>query len=266
MSWSPCFSRSVSAGGRVQVRLGHETVDGYLESLAARCRPNTVLAAGFDLRVFFSSLPKDPVEVTTADVLAFITEQRSAGDSKVTQRTPHRHSMARRDSAAHIRQARKHPHHPGRYRARPPQPELHAKQPRLEGVLDDAHHPVHGLGDQQQHCADAGKGGKELHRQPMRNIFDWGAKRAAIPRTISAMNRAASAGIAISIAPIIIRPMSSRATSPSPPASEMVPVTGTASKLSTQPRCDETVSAKNKEQGKRHQIEYPAEDGDPDRW
>ncbi|MCP4965844.1 MAG: integrase, partial [bacterium] len=46
MSWSPCFSRSVSPGGRVQVRLGHELVDDYLEFVAARSRPNTVLAAG----------------------------------------------------------------------------------------------------------------------------------------------------------------------------------------------------------------------------
>ena len=35
MCWSPRFSRSVSSGGRVQVRLGHETVDRYLEFLAA---------------------------------------------------------------------------------------------------------------------------------------------------------------------------------------------------------------------------------------
>jgi integrase/recombinase XerD len=83
MSWSPCLFRSVSSGGRVQVRLGHELVDGYLEFLAARCRPNTVLAAGFDLKVFFTLIAKDPVEVTTADVLAFITEQRSVGDPKV---------------------------------------------------------------------------------------------------------------------------------------------------------------------------------------
>jgi site-specific recombinase XerD len=75
--------RSVSSGGGVRVRLGHEVVDGYLEFLAARCRPNTVLAAGFDLKVFFTLIPRDPAEVTTADVLAFITEQRSAGDPKV---------------------------------------------------------------------------------------------------------------------------------------------------------------------------------------
>ncbi len=57
MSWSPRLIRSVSSGGRVLVRLGHEVVDGYLEFLAARCRPNTVLAAGFDLKVFFALIP-----------------------------------------------------------------------------------------------------------------------------------------------------------------------------------------------------------------
>ena len=83
MSWFPCLDRSVSSGGRVRIRLGNEVVDDYLEFLGARCRPNTVLAAGFDLKVFFTLIPKDPVEVTTADVLAFITAQRSAGDPKV---------------------------------------------------------------------------------------------------------------------------------------------------------------------------------------
>jgi site-specific recombinase XerD len=44
-----------------------------------------VLAAGFDLKVFFTLVPKDPDAVTTADVLAFITAQRSAGDPKVVR-------------------------------------------------------------------------------------------------------------------------------------------------------------------------------------
>jgi site-specific recombinase XerD len=69
----------------VLVRLGHQLVDEYLEFLAARCRPNTVLAAGFDLKVFFTLIPKNPAEVTTADVFAFITEQRSVGDPKVVR-------------------------------------------------------------------------------------------------------------------------------------------------------------------------------------
>lgn len=54
MSWSPELKRADSADGRVEDRLGHPVVDLYLEFLAVRCRPNTVLAAGFDLKVFFT--------------------------------------------------------------------------------------------------------------------------------------------------------------------------------------------------------------------
>ena len=79
MSWSPEFQRADRAGGEVEVRLGHPVVDRYLEFLAARCRPNTVLAAGFDLKVFFTLFPVEPSAVTTADVLAFITAQRAVG-------------------------------------------------------------------------------------------------------------------------------------------------------------------------------------------
>ena len=85
MVWSPCLIRSVAPGDRLCVRLGHEVVDDYLEFLAARCRPNTVLAAGFDLKVFFSLVGEDPAAVTTADVLGFITAQRSVGDRNVVR-------------------------------------------------------------------------------------------------------------------------------------------------------------------------------------
>jgi len=52
--------------------LGHRLLDDYLELVAARARPNTVLASAYDLKVFFSIIDKDPVEVCTADVFAFI--------------------------------------------------------------------------------------------------------------------------------------------------------------------------------------------------
>ena len=78
MTWIPEFKRADDAAGRIEVRLGHPVVDRYLEFLAARCRPNTVLAAGFDLKVFFTLVPVEPTEVTTADVLAFITAQRAS--------------------------------------------------------------------------------------------------------------------------------------------------------------------------------------------
>ena len=59
------------------VRLGNDLVDDYLRFAGARCRLNTVLAAGFDLKVFFGFAGKEPAGVSTADVLAFITGQRA---------------------------------------------------------------------------------------------------------------------------------------------------------------------------------------------
>ncbi|MGO8885021.1 MAG: tyrosine-type recombinase/integrase, partial [Streptosporangiaceae bacterium] len=52
-------------------------MDDYLRFVGARCRPNTVLAAGFDLKVFFAFAGKEPAEVSTADVLEFIIDQRA---------------------------------------------------------------------------------------------------------------------------------------------------------------------------------------------
>jgi integrase len=49
----------------------------YLEFLAGRCRPDTVLAAASDLRVFFMVVARPPEQVRPADVLAFITAQRT---------------------------------------------------------------------------------------------------------------------------------------------------------------------------------------------
>ncbi|WP_210407136.1 tyrosine-type recombinase/integrase [Prauserella flavalba] len=57
--------------------LGHALVDDYLAFVAARGRPNTLLAAAYDLKVFFMVVRKEPTEVVTADVFAFITAQRA---------------------------------------------------------------------------------------------------------------------------------------------------------------------------------------------
>ena len=56
---------------------GMPLLDEYLEFLEGRCRPNTVLAAAYDLQVFFAVVGKPPAEVRSADVLGFITAQRS---------------------------------------------------------------------------------------------------------------------------------------------------------------------------------------------
>ena len=72
----PCLSRRPLGDTGVEVRLGHDLLDDYLRFVAARCRPNSVLAAGYDLKVFFTVVGKDPVEVTRNDVLDFIAAQR----------------------------------------------------------------------------------------------------------------------------------------------------------------------------------------------
>lgn len=71
-----CVTRPTAVAGDVP-RLGEPLLDRYLEFVAARCRPNTVLAVAFDLKVSFGVVGKAPAEVTAADVLGFITAQRA---------------------------------------------------------------------------------------------------------------------------------------------------------------------------------------------
>jgi integrase/recombinase XerD len=86
VSKDPCLVRSSASGSEVPVRLGHPVRDGYLEFVAARARLNTVLATASDLKIFFSVVGKEPAEVTSSDVLAFITAQRaSRSDGKVVR-------------------------------------------------------------------------------------------------------------------------------------------------------------------------------------
>ena len=66
--WSPCLVE-VSAG---EIRLGHPLVDDFLELVRARARRNTLLAAAYDSKVFFTVVGKGPLEVKTADVYAFV--------------------------------------------------------------------------------------------------------------------------------------------------------------------------------------------------
>src|SRR5262249_27252739 len=83
MSSFPCVVRTVSGAGEARYSLGHRLVDRYLEFVAGRCRPNTLRAGGFDLKVFFAVVAKDPAEVTAADVFDFLAEQR--GDRSVVR-------------------------------------------------------------------------------------------------------------------------------------------------------------------------------------
>jgi integrase/recombinase XerD len=82
MAVDPRLINSVDANGLPLVGLGVPLLDEYLEFVAGRCRPNTVLATAFDLKVFFGVVGKPPGEVTAADVLGFITAQRTGGDSR----------------------------------------------------------------------------------------------------------------------------------------------------------------------------------------
>ena len=75
MAFLPCLVRD-EGDGRGLIRIGHPLLDAYLELVAARARPNTVLAHAFDLKVFFTVIDREPLEVVPADVLAFITAQR----------------------------------------------------------------------------------------------------------------------------------------------------------------------------------------------
>lgn len=76
MGFTPCLLRSPRSGGGELIRLGHPLLDAYLDLVTARARPNTVVATAYDLKVFFAVIDKDPGEVVTGDVLAFIKAQR----------------------------------------------------------------------------------------------------------------------------------------------------------------------------------------------
>jgi len=76
VDFDPCLIRSVTAEGVARIKIGHPLLDAFLDLVASRSRWNTVLASAFDLKVFFTVVAKDPVEVDTNDVLAFIAPQR----------------------------------------------------------------------------------------------------------------------------------------------------------------------------------------------
>jgi site-specific recombinase XerD len=76
VAFMPCLVRPAGGDAGSVITLGHPLLDAYVELVTARARWNTVLATAFDLKVFFTVVAKDPAEVETADVLAFIKDQR----------------------------------------------------------------------------------------------------------------------------------------------------------------------------------------------
>jgi integrase/recombinase XerD len=86
MSWGDLrLQRSRDAAGGLVVRFGVALLDGYLEFLAVRSRPNTVVAVAYDLKVFFTAVGKPPRRVAAADVLGFITAQYAGGPARRLQ-------------------------------------------------------------------------------------------------------------------------------------------------------------------------------------
>lgn len=79
-----CLVRSRGSSGEPVLRFDVKVLDDYLDFVARRCRPNTVLATAYDLRVFFSVVGLAPDEVTSRDVLAFMTAQR-AGRASISR-------------------------------------------------------------------------------------------------------------------------------------------------------------------------------------
>jgi integrase/recombinase XerD len=91
-----------SVGGELLVRLGVPLLDDYLEFVAARCRPNTVLAVAFDLKVFFSVVGKEPTAVTSSDVIAFISSQRAGGDGRSIREVDEEQALSARTVARRL--------------------------------------------------------------------------------------------------------------------------------------------------------------------
>jgi integrase/recombinase XerD len=98
----PMLVRTASPTGEDRYLLGHPLVDRYLEFVAGRLRPNSLRAAAFDLKTFFSVIDKEPVEVVAADVFEFLAHQR--GDRRVIRMSDGEsglsaHTIARRLSS-----------------------------------------------------------------------------------------------------------------------------------------------------------------------
>jgi len=75
----PCLVHARGADDGEVIGVGHRLLDAYVELVTARARWNTMLATTFDMKVFFSVVEKDPVDIEPTDVLALIKAQRKPG-------------------------------------------------------------------------------------------------------------------------------------------------------------------------------------------
>lgn len=86
MSFVPRVERVMDGRQVRSITLGHPLVDAYLEFVGARGAVNTWLATAYDLKVFFEVVGgKDPAEVASADVFAFLAAQREPRREKVVR-------------------------------------------------------------------------------------------------------------------------------------------------------------------------------------
>ena len=85
MSFVPSMQRVMDGRELRSITVGHPVVDAYLEFVGARGAVNTWLATAYDLKVFFEVVGKDPAEVTSVDVFAFLAAQRSPRQEKVVR-------------------------------------------------------------------------------------------------------------------------------------------------------------------------------------
>jgi integrase/recombinase XerD len=85
VSFVPCMERVMEGSELRTITLGHPLVDAYLEFVGARGAVNTWLAAAYDLKVFFGVVGKEPSEVTSADVFAFLGQQRAPRHENVVR-------------------------------------------------------------------------------------------------------------------------------------------------------------------------------------
>lgn len=77
MTFMPCLLRAREGNELRTITLGHPLLDDYLAFVGARARTNTWLAIASDLKIFFGVVAKEPAEVTTTEVFAFLTAQRA---------------------------------------------------------------------------------------------------------------------------------------------------------------------------------------------
>jgi len=86
VSFAPPMERVLEGRELRAITLGDPLVDAYLEFVSVRGAVNTWLATAYDLKVFFEVIGgKEPAEVTSVDVFAFVGQQRAPRHENVVR-------------------------------------------------------------------------------------------------------------------------------------------------------------------------------------